>query len=329
MMFPDIEIIPARKADVKEIVAMIRELAEYEKLLDTCKLTEKSLAKALFSKPPAAEALIAFKDGNPAGMALYFYNFSTFEGVQGLYLEDLYVRPKFRKLGIGGALLKRLAEIAREKGCARMEWAVLEWNELAKSQYRKIGAFPMEEWRVWRLTGSALENFAQGKVEEEKTAPAQKTQVENLNQLTGPVEVYTDGGCQPNPGIGGWAAILKSGDQTIEISGGEPETTNNRMELMAVIKALESLPESAKVSLVVDSAYVKNGITKWMYSWKRNGWKTASGGEVKNQDLWIRLENAIKNHQVAWKWVKGHSGNIWNERCDELCTLEIEKLKKP
>jgi ribonuclease HI len=133
------------------------------------------------------------------------------------------------------------------------------------------------------------------------------------------VEIYTDGACRGNPGPGGWGAVLSYRGQEKELYGGEPaNTTNNRMELMAAIQALESLTRSATVRLHTDSAYLRNGITKWLPVWKRNGWKTADKRPVKNADLWQRLDAAADRHDVDWRWVKGHAGTAGNERADAL-----------
>lgn len=133
------------------------------------------------------------------------------------------------------------------------------------------------------------------------------------------IEIWTDGACSGNPGRGGWGAVLRWNDHVKELSGGEPETTNNRMELMAAIQALEALKgEGRAVVLHTDSVYVKNGITEWIHNWKTRGWKTADRKPVKNADLWRRLDEAAIRHRVIWKWVKGHAGDINNERADEL-----------
>lgn len=139
------------------------------------------------------------------------------------------------------------------------------------------------------------------------------------------IVVYTDGGARPNPGPGGWAAIVLDGGQRTELSGGEDETTNNRMELSAAIAALEHLPARSKVDLYTDSTYVRQGITSWLPGWVRNNWQRRQGGAVKNQDLWQRLARATSGHDVSWHWVKGHAGNELNERADELATEEILK----
>ena len=132
------------------------------------------------------------------------------------------------------------------------------------------------------------------------------------------VEIFTDGACSGNPGPGGWGVILRRGAQKREMSGGERETTNNRMELMAAISALEGLSEPTKVRITTDSTYVKDGITHWIHAWKRNGWKTAAKKPVKNQDLWRALDSVLARHDVAWHWVKGHAGHPENERADAL-----------
>ncbi|MGJ9414266.1 ribonuclease HI [Aeromicrobium sp. CF4.19] len=135
------------------------------------------------------------------------------------------------------------------------------------------------------------------------------------------VTIHTDGGCRPNPGPGGWGAVLRYGDHVRELFGGEPATTtNNRMELMAPIRALELLSRPSVVHLHTDSTYVRSGITSWMAGWKRNGWRTSAKQPVKNVDLWQRLEAACERHEVEWFWVKGHSGVPDNELADELAT---------
>ncbi|MFG1423245.1 ribonuclease HI [Roseixanthobacter liquoris] len=132
------------------------------------------------------------------------------------------------------------------------------------------------------------------------------------------IEIWTDGACSGNPGPGGWGAVLRSGPHEKELSGGEAHTTNNRMELMAAISALEALKKPSAVDLHTDSEYLRNGITKWVAGWRRNGWKTADKKPVKNQDLWERLDAALGRHEIAWHWVKGHAGNELNERADQL-----------
>jgi ribonuclease HI len=142
------------------------------------------------------------------------------------------------------------------------------------------------------------------------------------------VEIFTDGACSGNPGPGGWGAILRHGDTERELSGGEDHTTNNRMELMAAISALEALKTPCKVILNTDSNYLKDGITKWIKNWKRNGWRTASKDPVKNAELWQRLEAALGRHEIHWKWVKGHAGHTENERADELARMGMAPFKK-
>ncbi|MGB5298267.1 MAG: ribonuclease HI [Thiogranum sp.] len=140
------------------------------------------------------------------------------------------------------------------------------------------------------------------------------------------VEIFTDGACRGNPGPGGWGALLRYGGHEKELCGGEAQTTNNRMELMAAIRALESLKRPCSVQLTTDSSYVRNGITEWLPSWKKRGWKTAAKKPVKNADLWQRLEQAVQSHQVSWHWVKGHSGHPENERADILANRGIDEL---
>jgi len=139
----------------------------------------------------------------------------------------------------------------------------------------------------------------------------------------GAVEIYTDGACKGNPGPGGWGALLRWGGHEKELCGGEPDTTNNRMELMAVIQALEALTRPAQVVLSVDSRYVRDGVERWMPRWKRNGWQTRERTPVKNQDLWQRLDQAVARHRVQWRWIKGHSGHPDNERADRLANRGI------
>ena len=134
------------------------------------------------------------------------------------------------------------------------------------------------------------------------------------------VEVWTDGGCKPNPGPGGWAAILRYGETERELSGAEIETTNNRMELTAAINALEALKRPCRVVLHTDSEYVRNGVTRWVTGWVRNNWRNAARDPVANMELWQRLLAAAKPHQVEWKWVRGHAGDAMNERADRLAT---------
>ncbi len=141
------------------------------------------------------------------------------------------------------------------------------------------------------------------------------------------VEIFTDGACSGNPGPGGWGAILRYGATEKEMNGGEPHTTNNRMELMAAIMAIEAVKRPCEIHLHTDSEYLRQGITTWIHSWKARGWKTADKKPVKNVDLWQRLEAAIETHDVHWHWVKGHSGHAENERADELARLAIRQMK--
>jgi ribonuclease HI len=137
------------------------------------------------------------------------------------------------------------------------------------------------------------------------------------------VEIFTDGACSGNPGPGGWGAVMRWRGLEKELSGGERETTNNRMELMAAIRTLESLQRAVAVDLYTDSTYVRDGITKWLAGWKTRGWKTAGKKPVKNQDLWQRLDSATQGHDIRWHWVRGHSGHPENERADELARKAI------
>ena len=139
------------------------------------------------------------------------------------------------------------------------------------------------------------------------------------------VQVITDGSCLGNPGRGGWAALLRYGAKTKELTGGEPHTTNNRMELTAAIEALAALKETCEVEVVTDSEYVKNGIEQWMKNWKRNGWKTSAKKPVMNQDLWMRLDEQVARHKTKWVWTKGHADHADNNRCDELARAAAEK----
>lgn len=140
------------------------------------------------------------------------------------------------------------------------------------------------------------------------------------------VELYTDGACSGNPGPGGWGAILRWKGHEKELSGAEAQTTNNRMELMAVIAGLRALKRRAVVDVTTDSQYVRDGITKWIHGWKRNGWKTADKKPVKNEDLWRDLETECAKHDLRWHWVKGHAGHVLNERADALANRGIEDL---
>ena len=143
------------------------------------------------------------------------------------------------------------------------------------------------------------------------------------------VRIYTDGACRGNPGPGGWGAVLESGGRTREMQGAQADTTNNRMELLAAIEALGSLPERCEVEVVTDSEYLMKGVRFWMGDWKRKGWKTTRGKPVKNQDLWQRLDDLLPAHQVRWRWVRGHTGVSGNERADALANAAIDRMLAP
>ena len=142
------------------------------------------------------------------------------------------------------------------------------------------------------------------------------------------VEAFTDGACRGNPGAGGWGVLLRFGGHEKELKGGESHTTNNRMELSAAIEALKALSEPCHVTLTTDSTYVRDGITQWVSKWKANGWKTAAKKAVKNQDLWIALDEQCERHAVDWQWVKGHAGHPENERADQLANAGIDALEE-
>jgi ribonuclease HI len=141
------------------------------------------------------------------------------------------------------------------------------------------------------------------------------------------IEIHTDGACSGNPGVGGWAAILRAPGKELELSGGEAHTTNNRMEMMAAISALEALKRPAPVDLFTDSVYLRDGITQWLKGWKARGWMTAAKKPVKNQDLWERLDAAASRHRVEWHWVRGHAGDALNERADELARAALAAVR--
>ena len=144
--------------------------------------------------------------------------------------------------------------------------------------------------------------------------------------MTDTVIIYTDGACRNNPGVGGWGAVLRYKDKEKELYGGEKHTTNNRMELMAVIQALEILKKPCTVRIHTDSKYVQQGCEAWLANWKQRGWKTAAKTPVKNEDLWRRLDSAMQRHSIEWQWVKGHSGDRDNDRADTLANLGIDSL---
>jgi ribonuclease HI len=149
-----------------------------------------------------------------------------------------------------------------------------------------------------------------------------------LSKTMREVTIHSDGACQGNPGPGGWAAVLVSGTTRKEVSGGDPATTNNRMELIAAIEALKALKEPCQVEFFTDSQYLRQGITSWIASWKRRGWTTMDRKPVKNADLWRELDAVREGHTVTWKWVKGHAGNEGNERCDVLAVAEVEQIRR-
>ena len=145
--------------------------------------------------------------------------------------------------------------------------------------------------------------------------------------MTSPVVIHTDGACRGNPGPGGWGAVLEHDSRERELYGYEPETTNNRMELMAIIRALETLKRPCKVRAITDSQYVMKGVTQWMPGWKKRGWRTAARKPVANRDLWERLDTALQRHEVEWEWVRGHTGQQGNERADQLANRGIDEAE--
>jgi ribonuclease HI len=147
---------------------------------------------------------------------------------------------------------------------------------------------------------------------------------DKLNEVT----IYTDGACKGNPGPGGWGAWMRAGDHENELFGGAPSTTNNRMELTAVIEALSTLKRRCSVAIYTDSEYVKNGMTTWIHNWKRRGWRTADNKPVKNVDLWQQLDELVQQHQVAWHWVRGHAGDPGNEKADALANMGVAAAKR-
>ena len=145
-----------------------------------------------------------------------------------------------------------------------------------------------------------------------------------MNDFKQILKIYTDGACRGNPGLGGWGAILKYDNRIKEINGFSEKTTNNIMELTAVIKSLQELNRSCNIIITTDSNYVKDGITKWIHNWKKNGWKTANKKPVKNKNLWLELDNLVNQHQINWQWIKGHSGHPDNEKADQLANDAID-----
>lgn len=149
-----------------------------------------------------------------------------------------------------------------------------------------------------------------------------------MTEPNSPVTIYTDGACKGNPGPGGWGAWMSAGDHEKELFGGEALTTNNRMELSAVIESLATLKRPCSVAIYTDSAYVKNGMTTWIHNWKRRGWRTADNQPVKNAELWQRLDSLVQQHKVSWHWVKGHSGDPGNERADALANKGVASVSR-
>ncbi len=147
--------------------------------------------------------------------------------------------------------------------------------------------------------------------------------------MASPIVIHTDGACSGNPGPGGWGAVLQAGDHVKELKGGAAHTTNNRMELTAAIEALAALKRPSVVTLVTDSTYVRDGVTKWIHGWKQNGWRTSAKKPVKNEDLWRRLDELAHTHQVEWRWVKGHAGDRGNERADALANEGMAEVRTP
>jgi ribonuclease HI len=142
------------------------------------------------------------------------------------------------------------------------------------------------------------------------------------------IEIFADGACSGNPGPGGFAAILRTGEKEKVISGGESQTTNNRMEMMAVISAIEALKRPCRVTVTTDSNYIVKGMSEWIYTWIKNGWRNSQKKDVLNRDLWERLLRAVDGHEIEWVWIKGHNGHVENERCDDMARAEISKLQR-
>ncbi len=326
----------ARPDDIPVIVKMIHELAVYERAPEQCHATDAGLHRELFGPEPHVKGLVAEVDGALVGYALYFHNFSTWECAPGLYLEDVYVRPTARRKGLGKLFLQRLARIADENGCKRFEWQVLDWNTSARDFYHSLGAQAMVEWVPYRLEEDGIRKLAEGTVsspEKPRTTgqpysddDTEKGTLRQPLDQRKTVTVHTDGGADPNPGTGAWAAVLRFDNKTRELFGGEHDTTNNRMEMTAAIRALEALKDPCVIHIHTDSQYLRNGITEWIKNWKRNNWRRGKD-PVKNVDLWQSLDTLCEFHEVEWHWVKGHAGNVDNERADQICTETIAKLK--
>lgn len=360
---PGFTLRPAEPKDVEVIVKMVFELAIYERAEDECHATVEAMHEQLFGAQPHAEAYVAEIEGKVGAMAIFFFNFSTWDAAPGLYLEDLFVRPTYRRLGIGRAMLERLAFVAKQRGCTRFEWSVLDWNKPARDLYETMGAKPMTEWVRYRMDGKPLADLAETgakarKEEQNRSVIKAKEKAKLRAEMQGlePAEldddpasvvaaggiakgsfdpegklvtIHTDGGATPNPGVGAWAAILQAGSKRVELTGGELGTTNNRMEMLAAINALEALVPGQQVLMYTDSQYLKNGITTWIKNWKKNNWMRGKGRDlapVKNAELWKRLDAITQKHRLGWEWVKGHAGNELNERCDVLCSAMMDQL---
>jgi ribonuclease HI len=181
----------------------------------------------------------------------------------------------------------------------------------------------LEDRDYWRGEWEALTGEGPAPDKEKSRRPSGKGK--ERTPSPGEIEIFTDGACRDNPGPGGWAAVLRYGDHEKDLSGFDRRTTNNRMELTAVLEALKALRRPSKATITTDSQYVKNGITQWIHTWKRNGWQTSTKKPVKNVDLWKSLDEQAARHTIAWQWVRGHAGHPENERCDRLAREAIEK----
>jgi ribonuclease HI len=211
----------------------------------------------------------------------------------------------------------------------KADMKLLSAKELDDIERRfKAGAIADEDIQLLILTarGFLEKQSRETKPKPEATLEAKQTGIILKAPGTDKVEIFTDGACSGNPGPGGWGAMVRIGSVTRELSGGDPHTTNNKMELTAAIEALKCLPEGSTAVLTTDSQYVKNGITSWINTWKKNGWKNAARQPVKNADLWRELDQLNQRHSVQWCWVRGHNGHAENERCDQLARDAIASL---
>lgn len=179
----------------------------------------------------------------------------------------------------------------------------------------------LEDRDYWRREWEALTGEGPALDKEKTRRPSKKAKE---TPSSGEVEIFTDGACRDNPGPGGWAAVLRYGDHEKDLSGFDPNTTNNRMELTAVLEALKALRRPSRATITTDSQYVKNGITQWIHTWKRNGWQTSTKKPVKNVDIWKSLDEQAARHTITWQWVRGHVGHPENERCDRLARQAID-----